>query len=161
MSERGRALVLWVVVVAGFVVHAAIGSYLTIGPSRPNLALTALLTASLFARANSASAFGLVTGLLEGAYTSINVGTFAVSRTIVAFAVGAMDERIFRESFTVELPVVIAGSLSADALFYLFAPQPAPGQFFICAILGCVYNAICSIPIFILLRRILGRKPIM
>ena len=71
-------------------------------------------------------AWGLWPGVL---YASLSgpphggFGSLIVSRTLVGFAVGWLEERIERDNPFLAVALVTAGTALADCLFFLFAPQ--------------------------------------
>jgi rod shape-determining protein MreD len=142
----------------GFVLHAAFASDMTVFGARPNVGLVVLLTAALFADAGQGAAMGFVLGLLEASYVSRFVGSFIVARSLTGFAIGALEERVFRDSVLVAVLVVAGGTFLSDACFFVFAPQPGAARWFGSALGTSAYNAVLAVPAFLAARRFLRVK---
>jgi len=138
---------------AAFVVHAAFDARMEIWGVRPNLGLCVMLLGALFGGPNAGALSGFTLGLLEASFASLYLGSFIVSRTLAGFLVGALDERIFRSSFSVALTVVTIGTAAVEGMFFLFAPQPHVTRWLIRTLGECGYNAALAIPLFLLIRR--------
>src|SRR5205823_12599908 len=93
-----------------FVLQVAYGSSWTIRAARPDLALVTTLVCCLFVGARTSAAFGFALGLLEASWSNLFVGSIIVSRTIVCWAVGLLEEIIFRDSVLVAVAVVLGGT---------------------------------------------------
>lgn len=153
MSATRLRLRLAFALLIGFALHAAFSHSLRIGDARPNLALCVLLIACLFVGPNTGAAFGFLTGLLEGAYVAIHVGSFIVSRSLAGFAVGALEARIFRRNPFVAVLIVLLGTALTEGAFFLFAPQRQVVPWAVRTLYESLYNAALALPLYLLLRR--------
>ncbi|HSV72620.1 MAG TPA: rod shape-determining protein MreD [Chthonomonadales bacterium] len=122
-SRPGAAAALALTV--AFAVHAALGASLEIAGCRPNLAAAALLVVCMFSGPARAAGFGLLVGVLEAGYAAGLVGSYIVSRTLVAYVVGSLEARVFRDSAAVAAAIVLLGTLALECVFAIFAPPPS------------------------------------
>src|SRR5947207_14768318 len=123
MTARRTWIALGLFVLAAFGVHLAHVADLQVYSARPNLSIMALLVGCLFLDAGSGAALGFLCGALEASYTGIYIGSILVSRSIVGFGLGALEERIFRDNLLVAMLLTLLGTLAIEALFFIFAPQ--------------------------------------
>jgi len=146
------------ILLAGFVFHAAFGRSLRVGAAMPNLALCVLLVVCLFVGTNTGAALGFLTGLLEGAYAALYLGSFLVSRSLIGFAVGALEERIFRRNPSVAVAIVLLGTAATEGCFFLFAPQPNVPAWAFRTLYESLYNAALALPLYLLVRRLIRTR---
>ncbi|HZT41069.1 MAG TPA: hypothetical protein VFA07_02710 [Chthonomonadaceae bacterium] len=126
--------------------------------ARPDLLTTTAIVGALFCNANGGAALGFFAGLLLGSLASPPHGGFGsliVSRTLVGFGVGWLEERLFRDSARLAVSLVALGSLLADLLFFLFAPQPNILHWAGALLKTVLYNTFLALPLYLLLRRLL------
>src|SRR5579862_3652586 len=110
MSASRRSMRLTLALLIAFVLHVAFDNVLRIGAAVPNLTTTTLLIACLFLGPNEGAALGFLTGLLEGAFVSQDVGSFLVTRSLAGFSVGVLEDRLFRDNLFVAVLTVLVGS---------------------------------------------------
>ena len=158
MSDSRRRAELFILVAFVFVVHAAFGPDLRVGDARPDLTVTAMLVAAQFSGPNTGAALGFFAGLLEASYVSIFVGSFLFTRTLAGYAIGALEERVYRENVLVTVAIVALGTLFIQASFYVVAPQHHAVQYFTRALWQTAYNSALSIPFFYVFRRVVSKK---
>ncbi len=154
-SVRGRLLL---VLLAAFILHASIGGAIAVRGARPDMALTTLLVSCLFVGSNTGSVLGLFAGLLEASYTNRFVGSIMVSRTLTGWLIGALEERIFRDSLLMAIAVSFLGTLASESLFFLFAPQPHVLRWLFRTLESAAYNTALSIPLYYLIRRVAAKR---
>jgi rod shape-determining protein MreD len=140
-----------------FALHAAFGGHLIIGLARPNISLTALLTACLFVNTETGTLLGFMIGLLEASFAARTIGSYIVSRTLAGFLVGLLEERVFRDTVFVATATAFVGTLVVDTIFFAFAPQPNALRLFTGTLLQAVCNAILAIPMYLFFKKILPR----
>lgn len=158
MSSGARRAALAGVLFAAFILQTGLGDAIHFGASRPNLALTTLLVASAYAGANTGAVLGFLLGLLEGSYTSLYLGSYLVSRSLTGFAGGLVHERIFSNNAIVAVLFAIIGTVAAEGAFFLFAPQPHALKWAAGTLGEAIWSAALAAPIYLLLRRLLGRR---
>lgn len=157
-SPGRRTARLVAMLLLAFALHAAFDSRLAIGGARPNLSLTALLTACLFTDCQTGAWLGFLVGLLEAAYASRFIGSFIVTQTLAGFLVGLLEERIFRDNVFVAAATVLLGTLFVDTCFFLFAPQHLATRWFVDTLNEGCYNMVLAAPFYWLFRRVVPRK---
>lgn len=158
MNQSRRRLLLVCILVAAFVLHTALADDLMIGAARPNLGLACLLIECLWVGPNTGAALGLILGLLEAAYAGQLVGSLIVCRSAAGFAVGALENHIYRDNAIVASLTVLLGTAFSEGLLYLFAPQPAFAGWANRTIGQAAFNALLALPAYFLLRRFLRQK---
>ena len=127
--------------------------------AQPDFLVMACCLCALFCDANGGAGVGFAAGLLHACLASPPHGGFGsliVSRTIVGFGVGWLEERIFRDSSLLALAVVSLGTILAELLFFLFAPQRHVLLWARSMGLATLYNTILALPFYFLVRRIVG-----
>lgn len=125
----------------------------------PDFLLTTALVGSLFCDANGGAALGFFAGLFHASLASPPNGGFGsliVSRTLTCLLVGWLEERIFRDSVALAVVLAACGTLLAEGLFYVFAPQPNVLHWARSVGLTTLYNSLLALPLHYLLRRLLG-----
>ena len=99
-------------------------------------------------------------GLLEASYAPTFFGSLLVTRLVAGAVVGSLEFRVFRDNAPFALLTVAAGTPLVEGLFYLFAPQPNPGSWFLGVAKETGYHALLALPAYYLTRRIMyGRNP--
>lgn len=154
MNRRVLQIRLGLFLVAAFVVQSAFGGGMAIRGARPDIALSSLLVCCLFVSSAAGAAYGALIGLLSASYIDRFVGSIIVSRALAGFLLGALEERIFRDSVFMALAAAVLGTIAVEFLFFLFAPQPHALRWMIRTLEAAAYNGILSIPIYFLVHRI-------
>jgi rod shape-determining protein MreD len=146
------------VVCVAFVLDMALGRSLTLAGIRPDITLAAAVAVALLVGDAAAAWIGLLAGALQGAFTSVAFGSLAVSRSVAAWGVGMLDERLFRDNPAVAAAAGFVSVIAAEALFFVFAPQPDALAFASGALGRAVYNMALVVPITAALRPMLRRR---
>lgn len=136
-------------------------SALQVHGARPDFLTAVALLGALFCEANSAAATGFVAGLLSASLSAPPHGGFGsiiVSRTLVCFGAGWLEERIFRDNPVVALAIVCLGTLAAELLFFVFAPQPQALHWARYALGSVLYNTAIALPLYGVMRRLVGQR---
>lgn len=158
MSPKAPPLRLAFFLLAAFVVHAAFVGDIAVHGARPDLGLTSLLICCLFVDAPTCAWLGLMAGALEASYTNRYVGSFIVSRTLIGFVLGSLEERIFRDNILIAIAAAVLGTMATESLFFLFAPQPHALRWLVRTGQAALYNGILSVPLYPVIRRLAKRK---
>ena len=127
--------------------------------ARPDFLLMTAILGALFCDANGGAGLGFAAGLFHASLAAPVHGGFGglvVSRTLVAAAVGWLDERVFRDNPLIAVALVGVGTALAEGLFFLFAPQPHVAAWARNVGLTTLYNTVLALPIYLVLRRITG-----
>ena len=157
MKTRRKRIWAAAAVTAGFIVDMAFGHGLAVGPVRADLGFVCLTVVCLFVGANSGAALGLTLGILQASCGLFYAGSTMVSRTVTGWAVGALEERLFRDSGYVAVAMTFGGTLICELTFYACAPQPELRAFWTRALYNACGNGVLALPIYLLLRRPLVR----
>ncbi len=124
------------------------------------LVLTALLGA-MFCGINESAAMGFGAGLIMACLAAppgAGFGSLIVSRTLVAFGIGWLEERIFRDNALIALAIASCGTLLAEGVFFIFSPQHQISHWARGVGITTLYNTLLALPIYFLLRRCLGPR---
>ena len=152
----GIALALVLALLVQMVFADAVG----IRGAHPDFVLLTVLLGALFCDANQGAQLGFWGGL---AYASIvspphgGFGSLIISRTLAGFGVGWLEERIFRDHPVLAVALTAGGTALTEAIFFVFAPQPHALHWARAAATTTLYNAALAGPLYLLMRRLLGR----
>ena len=152
MSPQARIVRGLVVILAAFVLDAAIGPDLAVAGIRPDLTLAALVPTCLMAGASGAAWLGLFAGALQGAFAATSFGSFAATRSVTGWGLGLIEERLFREHLVVAGAAEFAAVLVSDTLFYIVSPLPMPLRFAGQTLARSTYNMLIVVMLTMLLR---------
>jgi rod shape-determining protein MreD len=153
----GLALALFLAAVA----QATFANALTIRGAQPDFLLAVALLGALFCSGGGGASTGFFAGLLHASLASppaAGFGSLIVSRTLVCFLVGWLEERIFRDSPLLAVAVVPAGTILAELLFFLFSPQPHVGHWVRVLWQTALYNTVLTLPLYYLVRFFVGPR---
>jgi cell shape-determining protein MreD len=138
-----------------------LASSIAVRHAQPDFLLIAALIGSLYCNIPGATWLGFATGLIHASIASppSGFGSLIVSRTIVCFLVGWLEERLFRDSLPVALTVVAAGSVLAESLFFIGAPQRHVMPWLHAMVFGGCYNVALTLVAYPLIRlAVIGRE---
>jgi hypothetical protein len=159
-SSAGRGVKLAVAVFVAGILHAAFAGDVTLWGSRPDLLLTISLVGSMFCGEGGAALLGFSAAMITAALAApphAGVGSILVSRTLVCFGIGWLEDRMYRDSVFVAVIVVLIGTLAAECLFFVFYPQHAVLLWARTLLLTLVWNGLLAAPCYYVLRALLGR----
>jgi cell shape-determining protein MreD len=130
---------------------------LRIGRAQPDFIILFIVLTSMFCDANGGAALGFWGGLLTASVAApphSGFGGLIVSRTLIGFAIGWLEARVFRDHPLLAIVLVAAGTFLAEALFFLFAPQHNVARWArVALVLPTLYNAALALPFYFLVRR--------
>lgn len=150
-----RPELLFLIVLAAFVLHAALADNVELFGARPNLCVVALLVCALYTGPELGAGLGLFAGLLEGSYTPLYLGSFLATRLAAGVAVGALEFRVYRDNAPFAFVTVLVGSPLVESLFYLFAPQPDAAAYFLSVLKQMAYHAALALPAYMVISRLM------
>jgi rod shape-determining protein MreD len=130
-----------------------------LGGARPDFLILTIVLGAMFCDANHAAGLGFWGGLLTASINApphAGFGSLIVSRTLVAFGVGWLEGRIFRDNPLLAIPLVAVGTALAEGLFFLFDPQRAIHHWARALLLTTLYNTLLALPLYFIIRRITG-----
>lgn len=152
MKDAKSNLRLTLIVIILFFLHEAYASHLAIRGAQPNIALTGLLTCSLFTDATFAAWLGFMTGILESAYLGMYIGSLIVTRSLAGWIIGAMEPHVFRDNVVIAVGICFLGTFLTGMCFYLFAPQANTLLWVKETLEESIYNCVISIPIYYIVK---------
>jgi len=126
-----------------------------ISGARPDLVLITALLCSQFCSAVEGALIGFGAGLLTASLAAPfdgGFGSIVVSRTVVCFSVGWLEERVFRDNAAIAMALVSGGTLLAESMFYAFDPHFPAAAWARGVALETAYNLSLSLPVFLIVR---------
>jgi hypothetical protein len=141
------------------ILQAAFANAVSIWGGRPDLLLTTSLISAMFSGEGTAALLGFSAALFHASIAApphAGVGSILVSRTIVCFGVGCLEDRMYRDSVLVALPIVLFGTLAAECLFFVFYPQHDLMRWARMVLLSAVWNGFLAAPCYYGIRALLG-----
>jgi rod shape-determining protein MreD len=132
---------------------------LRIHGARPDFLIVVTVLGAMFCDANGGAALGFFAGLLHASFAApplAGFGSLIVSRVLVGFGVGWLEERIFRDNVLIAVALVALGTLLVEGLFFLFAPQQHILHWARSVGFTTLYNAVLAVPLYLLVRRMAG-----
>ena len=157
--ETIRNLRLAVALPAAAVVQLAFVGSIGIRGVRPDLLLATALLSAMFSEANGGAALGFFAGLIHACFAAPPLGGFGsllVSRTMICFGVGWLEERIYRDNGLLAVVLVGLGTLLTEGVYFILAPQQHL-VLWVRSVGGTtLYNVALAYPLYLLLRRWLG-----
>ena len=145
-------LVLLSAVLQGRLSHA-----LHVRAAQPDFVLLTLACVGVLLGGGRAALLGLWAGLLTAALVPAAFGTLLTSRVLAGAMAGYMHRFVIRDSLAVPPLVVLTVTVTAEAVHVLMAPGVAlhPLHLWLFRVGGeLLYNALLSLPVYSLLRRL-------
>ncbi|HLJ54450.1 MAG TPA: hypothetical protein VKT77_05375, partial [Chthonomonadaceae bacterium] len=108
------------------IVQAAIAGHVQLWGAAPDVLLTVSIVCAMFCAEGSSAAVGFAAGFIHASLAAppgAGFGSLVVSRTLVCFGVGCLEDRLYRDSALVAAIVVAAGTAAAEGLFFVFNPS--------------------------------------
>ncbi len=127
---------------------------------RPDLLLTTSLIGSMFCGEGGAAMLGFAAALVHASLAApphAGEGSILVSRTLICFVVGCMEDRMYRDSVFVALVIVLLGTLGAECLFFVFYPQHDVLLWARVLLFTLASNGILAAPCYYAVRALMGR----
>lgn len=145
-------------VASGFFVLAAIiegplAHRFAIWEATPSLLLVCVFCTALFVGRAWGAVLGFAVGLVHTALAGAAGAAFLLNGTIFGFAAGWAPRFVSPQHWAVGPSVVLVCSMLAKGLFLLLNPQPDLGNWVQLAVVGSAYNAVLSLPMYLLLVR--------
>ncbi len=149
----GRSLLLYsVLLFIGVGLQSVFSSSLVLWGGQPDFLLTLALSVALITDSSLGAVAGFISGLMTAVVAGPTLGTFLVTRTIAAWAVGALRKRFVHAGVLVTLMGVGLGSILSGVLYGLSNPRIGLGHWFSLTVVGAVLNMIAALPVAVLLR---------
>ncbi len=141
------------------ILQAALAGVADLWGGRPDFLLTTALVGAMFCGEGSSALLGFSAALIYASLAApphAGVGSLLVSRTLACFGIGCLEDRLYRDSVTVALLVVLLGTLSAECLFFVFNPQHNVLAWGRMLLLTMAWNGVLAAPCFYAVRALLG-----
>ncbi len=150
-----RTILLIVLLICAAAAQGVWANSMTISGARPDFVLITALLCSQFCSAIEGAMVGFGAGLLSGTLASPfdgGYGSIVVSRTLVCFGVGWLEERVFRDNAAIAIALVSGGTLLAEGMFYAFDPHFPAAAWARGVGLELVYNVCLALPVYLVVR---------
>ena len=121
----------------------------------PDFPLIVIATLALFGDKRSGALVGFLGGVIHGAIAGAHLATYAVTRTLLGFAVGWFSSLEFEGNPVVAFIVVAAATLVTQIAFMLVTPGGAILPFLLATIGSAMYNGVLAVPLYALLNKVL------
>ena len=160
MSPSARRIFgLALAIFAAAVAQSVWADAIQIHGARPDFLTATAIIGALSCDANGGAMLGFAAGLFHASLAAPPNGGFGgliVSRTLITAAIGWLDGRVFRDNAPIAVALVAAGTLLAEGLFFLFAPQPHVLQWAKGVLFTVLYNTVIALPLYFLIRWLAG-----
>ena len=146
-----RAFVAYLLLLfTGVGLQSTVASQLSFLGAQPDFLLTLALCVALLTDATVGATAGFFSGLMTAALAGPTLGTFLVTRTIAAWAVGTLRRRLVRVGVLVTLIGVGVGSILAGLLYGLSNPRIGITHWLSLTFVGALLNMAIALPIALL-----------
>ncbi len=151
-----RALRLGLLLFLAICAQSAFADSLRIRSVPPDVPLVVAIIGSMYYDADRGAFLGFIIGVFHAAFATPSAGGFTaliLSRLLVCFGVGWLEERIFRDSLPLALGMVALGSMLVECLFFVIAPQPDIPHWIRQTLFATLYNTLLTLPLYFVIRR--------
>lgn len=146
-----RALIAYLVLLfMGVGLQSTVASQLSFLGAQPDFLLTLALCVALLTEATVGASAGFISGLMTAAIAGPTMGTYLVTRTLAAWAVGALRRRFVRVGVLVTLAGVGLGTILSGVLYGLSNPRIGLANWFALTFVGALLNMVISLPVALL-----------
>ena len=152
------ALILGLGYVAAVLQQAVAPRWVILGVS-PDFFLAFLTPIAMFSTARPSVITGFYFGLLQGALPTANIAHYVLSRSVAAFCVSASNGLRLNPSVWIAAATTAVATLLAQLLWMFMAAPPNIGAFLGDTIGSAMYNGVIAMPMYALLRKVLGPAP--
>lgn len=131
--------------------------------ARPDFLLVAALICAQFCTAAESAAVGFAAGVLTASLAAPydgGFGSLVVSRTMVCFGVGWLEERVFRDNAAISIALVGGGTIIAESLFYACDPHFPVISWAKHMGLEVAVNTFASVPAYLIVRQCLRPRTV-
>jgi len=153
-------LAMYLAIFVATLVQMNLAYAIRIGRAQPDFIVLMIVLTSMFCDANQGAALGFWGGLLTASMAApphSGFGGLIVSRTLLGFGIGWLEERIFRDNPLLVVMLVAVGTAFAEGLFFLFAPQHNVARWArVSLLLPILYNTVLALPFYLLVRHFMA-----
>lgn len=115
-----RYLTLTILILSGLILQSTVFSHLTLAGAKPDIVLIFIILYAIIYGSKEGALAGIIGGLLQdlifGQYLGINI----LTKLTVGYMFGLLERKIYKENLLIPVIVVVLGTLSNEALLYLF-----------------------------------------
>lgn len=122
----------------------------------PDFMLLALACLSMFLTRSGGAVVGFLSGAIFGAIDFANITHYVISRTVTGFATAWSKGLNLDGTVLVACITVAASTAFARIILMFLAPPPLITPFLEATIRTAVYNGVLAVPVYLLLKRIMG-----
>jgi len=154
-----RVVAIYSAVLLAAIAQAVYADAMHIRGARPDFLTATTVICALFCDANVGAGLGFLAGLLMASLTSppkSGFGSLIVSRTLIGFGVGWLEERIYRDNGLLAVILVGVGTLLTEGVYFILSPQRHLVHWASSVVGTTLCNLILAYPLYLLLRRWLG-----
>ncbi|OIO93712.1 MAG: rod shape-determining protein MreD [Armatimonadetes bacterium CG2_30_59_28] len=119
----GRRSSYTAILVAGVLLQTTWAHYWKVLGVYPDLYIVLSVCAGLTLGTRRAAMVGMLLGYVEGIMLGQSIGSYAVSRAVVAVLAGAAETRVYRDNVWVSVIAVFVGTLAAEVVFLIMSPN--------------------------------------
>ncbi len=124
--------------------------------AQPDFLLVVLATLSLWLGRSGGAVLGFFTGWIYGALVGANLTVYLLTRTVTGFVAGWSNDLKIQESWILAAGMGFFVTILSGFGVTFLAPHPEVAPALADTIQGAIYNGMLAIPVYALLRRILG-----
>lgn len=133
----------------------ALASRVGLSGARPDFPLVALAALALLGERRSGTVVGFVAGLLQGVLAGANLAAYAVSRTLLGFALGWVRlSGLVPNAFVAGLSAAV-GTLLVQGILMFTAHHSPVIPFLTGTLLAAMIDGALAMPLYALLRRLI------
>jgi len=122
----------------------------------PDFFVVGLSVLSLFASPSTGMVTGFFFGLVQGCLPTANVTHYVVSRTLAGYGIAKANSLRLNPSLGLAFGTAAVATLVAQVIWMFIAAPPDIGGFLGDTIVSAMYNGVLAMPLYALLKRILG-----
>ena len=122
----------------------------------PDFLLVAMSCLSMFCNRAGAASIGFLSGAIYGAISFANMSQYVISRTVAAFLAGWANDLNLQGSGMVAAVTTAATTVGARLILLFLAPPLLITPFLGATIRSAVYNGVLAVPLYLLLKKVMG-----
>jgi rod shape-determining protein MreD len=138
---------LWIILALGATMaNAAVGTWLQLGPWRPDLLLAALIYLGLTSGPAPAVAVGFLAGIYQDLYAPQILGIHALAHTITGYVAGVVGEKVQAEHITIQAVALFALTVLDETIVgATLGLSGLPGFLLVHAVVSALYTTILGV----------------
>ena len=133
----------------------AVAYQLSLAGVAPDFLLVGVVCLCLFAPKRNGAGVGLMAGAIHGAIAGGHMAAYAITRTLVGFAIGWFASLEFEANTSVAFVMTAMATLATQLTFFLMNPRGGILASLLATIGSAMYNGVLAIPLYALLNKVL------